>query len=258
MATLGYFDGFGSSVSLNASGDRLAVGAVGDAGARNDTLGAGAVRLFAFADRHFRGGVLASTIGKGYGGGGNIGVAGLGKFDRFGFSVSLNGSGDRLAVGAPGDDGARNGTPGAGAAYLFAFATRSLEGGALASTVGKGYAVAVPALGILDEFGASVSLNSSGSRLAVGAPGDDGAGGGAPNAGAAYLFVFDGSAFRDGALASIVGVGYAGGGDGAAEAPAPGSRIGGAVALDGAGRRLFAGSVGDARGEAGVMHLSSH
>ena len=175
-------DWFGRSVSLNATGDRLAVGAWYDHGADNGTSYAGAVYLFTFADDAFSGGRLAAVAGEGYTGdpvvdpgGRNVDVAALETEDVFGLSVSLNAAGDRLAVGARGDHGADNGTRQAGAVYLFTFSDSSFSGGRLAAVAGKGYTggrnVDVTALEDSDYFGLSVSLNATGDRLAVGARG---------------------------------------------------------------------------------------
>ena len=102
-------------------------------------LTAGAVYLFTFTNASFWGGRLAAVVGKGYTGGRNVDVAALDEDDQFGFSVSLNRAGTRLAVGARGDDGADNWTDSAGAVYLFAFSNASFSGGRLAATVGAGY-----------------------------------------------------------------------------------------------------------------------
>ena len=181
------FDRFGTSVSLNAAGTRLAVGAPSDDGAGNQTpdigglyWGVGAVYLFTFTDTAFSGGRLAAVVGNGYAGGRNIDVTALQVNDQFGFSVSLNAAGTRLAVGAVYDAGVGNTTARAGAAYLFTFTNASFSGGRLVATVGKGYRggrnVDVPVLERFDELGTSVSLNAAGTRLAVGAPGIDVAG----------------------------------------------------------------------------------
>ena len=87
-----------SSVSLNATGDRLAVGASFDDGFNNSASNSGAVYLFRFDDTNFSGGALRGVIGNGYTGGNNVTV-GLDGNDFFGSSVSLNAAGDRLAVG---------------------------------------------------------------------------------------------------------------------------------------------------------------
>jgi hypothetical protein len=133
-------DLFGWSVSLNAAGDRLAVGAPGDAGFGNAASFSGSVRLFTFANTSFGGGALAATIGRGYTGGSNLDLGtALESNDRFGQSVSLNAAGDRLAVGARFDDGFGNGFSNSGSVRLFTFANTSFGGGALAATIGRGY-----------------------------------------------------------------------------------------------------------------------
>ncbi|MBK7053240.1 MAG: hypothetical protein IPH54_22745, partial [Rhodoferax sp.] len=105
---------FGVSVSLNAGGDRLAVGAYGDGGFGNLTLDSGAVYLFSFSDTSFSGGALQGIVGKGYIGGKSVNVGSLEPLDMFGWSVALNASGDRLAVGAVRDNGFGNLTSGSG------------------------------------------------------------------------------------------------------------------------------------------------
>ena len=98
--------------------------------------------------------------------------------------------------------------------YLFTFTDDAFSGGRLAGEVGPhfrrniwGRNVNVHAEGG-DGFGASVSLNASGTRLAVGAPRDDGAGNQAFNSGAVYLFTFVDDAFWGGRLEGIMGLGY--------------------------------------------------
>jgi len=115
--------------------------------------------------------------------------------DEYGWSLAIDASGSRLVVGGIFEDGAGMGvdaTPsegaiGAGAAYVY------LRGGEgwyerhyiKAFNVGRG-----------DHFGASVSLSSSGSLLAVGAPIESSSGTsvgstpneGAPGSGAVYIY----------------------------------------------------------------------
>ncbi|HUP94373.1 MAG TPA: MBG domain-containing protein, partial [Burkholderiales bacterium] len=183
-------DQFGNAVSLNAAGDRLAVGAPADGGFGNANFSFGAVHLFTFTDTSFSGGALAATLGSGYTGGKNVNVA-LDRNDQFGYSVSLNAAGDRLAVGAPNDAGATNANASSGAVRLFTFSDTSFSGGALAATLGSGYTggknVNVT-LDNSDSFGAAVSFNAAGDRLAVGAPLDGGFGNANSNSGAVYLF----------------------------------------------------------------------
>lgn len=65
-------DAFGTSVALNAVGDLLAVGALGDDGKNEDASGSGAAYLLRFSDANFSGGTHVGTIGKGYNGAGDI------------------------------------------------------------------------------------------------------------------------------------------------------------------------------------------
>ncbi|MEW7009117.1 YDG domain-containing protein, partial [Lentilitoribacter sp. EG35] len=201
-------DLFGVDVSLD--GNRLAVGAYGDDNSNNTGNFPGAVYLFSFTDSTFNGGVLEAIIGKGYTGGKNIAVANLEDTDAFGQGLSL--SGNRLAVGAPNDDGFGNSFNGPGAVYLFSFADSAFTGGVLESIMGKGYAggknVNVTDLSDLDAFGGSLSLD--GNRLAVGAYVDDGNGDNFHNRGGVYLFSFVDSAFNGGALEARVGYHWSG------------------------------------------------
>ena len=131
-------DYFGTSVSLNASGSRLAVGAPGDGGAGNRADGAGAVYLYTFTDDAFSGGQLAAVVGKGYTGGENVDVGALEERDKFGTSVSLNASAGRLAVGASWDDGAGNQADHAGAVYLYTFTDDAFSGRTVRGGGGQG------------------------------------------------------------------------------------------------------------------------
>ena len=96
--------------------------------------------------------------------------------DYFGISVSLNSTGTLLAVGAYTQDSA---ALGAGKVYLF-----DVSG----STTTLRTTVVAPDAVAADAFGVSVSLNSTGTVLAVGAHAQDSA---AADAGKVYLF--DGS-----------------------------------------------------------------
>lgn len=122
--------------------------------------------------------------------------------DWFGYSIALSGDGNTLAVGAPREASPATGIDGnqgsnaashAGAVYVFVrdAGTWAQQAYVKASNTDAG-----------DEFGTSVALSHDGSTLAVGARLEDGAatgiGGnqasnGAPNAGAAYVFVRDAS-----------------------------------------------------------------
>ena len=249
VSSLEIGDIFGYSVALNATGDRLAVGAVNDAGAGNVASSSGAVRLFTFTDSSFSGGALAGTIGKGYTGGNNVNVSSLEAGDVFGNGVALNAAGDRLAVGANGDFGAGNVASNSGAVHLFTFTDGSFSGGALAGTLGLGYTggknVNVASLEAVDVFGYAVALNATGDRLAVGAEGDSGAGNVASFSGAVHLFTFTDTSFSGGALAGTIGLGYTGGKNVNVASLEAGDFFGSAVALNATGDRLAVGALGD-------------
>ena len=242
-------DAFGGSVSLNAVGDRLAVGTVYDDGNGNAVTDSGAVYLFSFSDVDFTGGVLGATVGRGYSGGNNIDVVALESTDVFGSDVSLNAAGDRLAVGAHGDDGNGNVAADSGAVYLFSFTDADLTGGELTATLGKGYSsgdnLDVSALEAGDYFGGAVSLNATGDRLAVGAYGDDGSSNQVTNAGAVHYFGFTDTSFSGGELAATIGATYSGDYDLDLTRLEAGDWFGGAVSLNAAGDRLAAGASGD-------------
>ena len=59
-----------------------------------------------------------------------------------------------------------------------------------------------------DKFGRSVSFDSTGKRLAVGATGDDGKGHGVVGAGAVYLITFDDTSYDNGQIVGVIGAGY--------------------------------------------------
>ena len=117
-----------------------------------------------------------------------IKASNAGAQDFFGQSVSLSQDGSILAVGAHQEDGPANGSSNAGAVYVFSRSgsTWSEQAQLTASNPGAG-----------DLFGDSVSLDDSGTTLAIGASGEDSnataangdqANDSAINAGAAYVF----------------------------------------------------------------------
>ncbi|MFN8720795.1 MAG: beta strand repeat-containing protein, partial [Rhodospirillales bacterium] len=256
---------FGSSVALSADGTRLAVGAERDDGAGNAVSDSGAVYLFSFTDTAFSGGALQATLGKGYTGGKNVDVAALGTGDLFGSSVALSADGTRLAVGAERDDGAGNAVSDSGAVYLFSFTDTSFSGGQLVGTIGKGYTATAPgldvsALGANDWFGVSVALSANGTRLAVGALNDDGAGNAVTDSGAVYLFSFTDTAFSGGTLQATLGKGYTGGKNVDVAALESSDQFGGSVALSADGTRLAVGAfeddgAGNAVANSGAVYL---
>ncbi|MHC1730133.1 MAG: hypothetical protein AB9866_29740 [Syntrophobacteraceae bacterium] len=145
-------DQFGSSVSM--SKDTIVAGAPGD---DDKGSGSGSVYVYVLDNGAW---IKQAKLVAGDGAGG----------DSFGRSVGL--SGDTIVVGAPGDDVKGSNS---GSAYVFV----------RTNGVWKKQARLVPSDGGAgDSFGSSVAI--SGSRIVVGAPGDDDKG---ANAGAAYVFV---------------------------------------------------------------------
>ncbi|MBB4632917.1 beta strand repeat-containing protein [Sphingosinicella soli] len=259
-------DNFGNAVSLNAAGDRLAVGANGDDGSDDLTSGAGAVYLFAFANTDFTGASQTGTIGKGYAGAGDVSLA-LDVNEQLGLAVSLNAAGDRLAVGAPGDAGNSNTATNAGAVYLLSFTDTDFSGGTLSAQIGSGYSggknLDLDNLEAGDRFGISLALNAAGDRLAVGAFLDSGASNRTAGSGAVYLFGFQDTDFYGGSLTGVIGSGYARTLDLALNGlPDTGEQFGMSVALNGAGDRLAVGAfadngAGNTTAGAGAVYLFS-
>lgn len=193
-------DAFGSSLTLSADGNTLAVGAPGEdsdssgtsaaAQNSNEASNAGAVYIF-------------ERSGSGWSQRQYVKASNPGQSDEFGNSLSLSADGNTLAVGAlheasdaaHGDDSDQTNDDAAGAGAVYVFVRD--ESGWLQQAYVK-----ASNTGSADEFGSSVALSADGNTLAVGAAGEDSnaigtAGGGqgnnaALNAGAAYLFVRSG------------------------------------------------------------------
>jgi hypothetical protein len=154
IAPFGFATGWGTGLSLNGSGDTLAIG-----------VSSNIVRVYYWSGFSWeRKGVDI------------IGQSGL----NFGEAISLNQNGNVLAIGFPRNNG---GNPlGYVKVYSFNGSTWTQMG---ANINGE-------ALG--DKFGTSVALNSSGTRLVVGAPGNDGL---VANSelGAIYVYSWNGSSW---------------------------------------------------------------
>ena len=203
-------DHFGFSVALD--GGNLAVGADRDDGGSTDpNADRGAVYLFNGSDLTQHKKVDS-----------NSGLVTLSDKEFFGRAVALDG--DRLAVGAPTDEGF-------GAVYLFTGVT-SPNFSSLAPQKSLGVDSGVPDLKAGDRFGLAVALN--GNQLAVGAPGDDTGG---SNRGGVYVFGGAGADFA--ALARAKKLTTSTGATGMPEL-ANEDQFGFAVALD--GDRLAVGS----------------
>lgn len=263
-------DNFGASVAFNGTGDRLAVGAMGDDFANVDEdetdAKAGAVYLFSFTDTN---GAISNfeteaVIGKGYSGGkyfsvdtllGDVDTPGS---DQFGTSLALSDDATLLAIGASGDDGATIGgvddpiaTRGTGAVYLFKFDDGSFSGASLEGIIGKNYEDAdtplpqslnVSSIAKHDAFGRSLAFNGAGNRLAVGAHTAEAADGTQTSSGAVFLFSFSDNAFSGAALEATFGIGYSGGKNFDVSGLEAGDRFGTGVALNTAGDRLAVGA----------------
>ena len=208
---------FGSSVSLD--GTRLAVGAPNDDGQGDSGNHEGAVYLFTFTDSVFSNngsatdgtGALQGLIGEGYNTRSkDVNISSLlDNDDNFGSSVSLDGT--LLAVGALNDDASGNTTSDSGAAYLFSFSDSVFTGGSRVATIGDGYTGGENInenLDISDNFGRSISLD--GTRVVIGASGDDGSGNVGSEEGAVYLYTFTGS-FTSITKQATIGESYTGG-----------------------------------------------
>ena len=145
---------FGWSVALD--GDRLAVAAVTDGTAG---FSRGAVHLFTGVGSDFSGLTWQKKLASGAGA---IGMPILADVDWFGSSLALDG--DRLAVGAVGDD---TGGSGSGAVHLFTGVGTNFAGLTWQKKLSSGTgAIGMPTLGDSTQFGWSVALY--GDRLAVG------------------------------------------------------------------------------------------
>ena len=110
--------------------------------------------------------------------------------EQFGWSVSLNGDGTRLAVGAPGYP--NGSTLGGVKVYSFSGTTWTSLGGVIVGVYGTGTGEGCLA-------GRSVSLNSAGTIVAFGEPNTDnynvGSGSGSVGQGRARVFQYNGSAW---------------------------------------------------------------
>ena len=155
-----FFDSFGSACSLSEDGNRIAIG---DPTATGSFVESGVVQIFDWNGASW---VQAGTD-----------IPGDASFDDYGHSVSLSGDGNRLAIGAPGNDG--NGSN-AGHVKIFEW------DGVNWSQVGT----AIEGEAADDDSGWSVSLTHDGNLLAIGSPGNDDNG---SNSGQVRLYSWDGT-----------------------------------------------------------------
>jgi hypothetical protein len=136
-------DGFGFSVSLTSNGNRLAVGApYGDAGGADR----GYVRVYDWS------GTAWSQVG------GDI--TGVNNYDYAGWSVDISSDGSRVVVGLRGADG--NGSnSGTTRIYDYSGTAWVQVGGDIEGSAGNDYS------------GSFVTISGDGTRVGIGAPGND-------------------------------------------------------------------------------------
>jgi hypothetical protein len=156
----------GVAVSLSSSGSRVAIGAFHNAGTGTD---AGHVRIYQWD------GVAWVQLG--------ADINGEAANDASGVSVSLSSDGTRVAIGATGNDG--NG-PNAGHVRIYQW------NGTAWVQLGADIDGEFDGLSLGDQSGSSVSLSSDGTRLAIGAPFNDGNG---SDAGHVRIYQWNGTAW---------------------------------------------------------------
>jgi hypothetical protein len=157
-------DNFGSSLSLNSTGNRLIIGAP-----KNGALDAGRARVYEYISSNWTqlgtniDGVTATGQNLSWaktinGNGIAIGLNDLTSGENLGWSVTINAAGDRVAIGAPYADFLSRYNRGYVRVYEYSSGTWNLLGqtleGELAETTG----------------GWSLSMNAAGSRLVLGSP----------------------------------------------------------------------------------------
>ena len=140
------YDDSGGAVSLSSNGNRLAIGARYNWSNGRES---GHVRVYQWSD--------TAWVQLGHD------IDGNSERDQFGRALSLSSDGNRLAVGVPYSDS--NGSD-SGQVITYQWS------GAAWTQVGAG----IDGEAADDLFGESVSLNSDGTRLAIGAPKNDGNG----------------------------------------------------------------------------------
>ena len=147
-------DNSGFSVSINAAGNRVAIGTPYNDGVNGYDSRRGHVRIFQFD------GTSWSQMGSD--------IDGRAEFDYSGWSVSLNADGNRVAIGATiyDVDGAGNSRPG-GYVRIYEYIDGDWQK----------LDIDIEAESLGDENGFSVSLNASGDRVAISAPYNDGVNG---------------------------------------------------------------------------------
>ena len=159
--TAGDYSGY--SVSMNAAGDKVAIGAIN---ATWDGDYQGHVRIFSWN------GSAWDKLG--------LDIDGEADTDQSGISVSLNAVGDRVAIGARFNDGISGSDSGHIRVYRWTGSAWEKLGNDIDGEAAS------------DNSGRSVSLNDSGDTVAIGANLNDGA---ASNAGHVRIYRYNGSSW---------------------------------------------------------------
>lgn len=157
-------DNLGWSVAISGDGTVLAAGAP-----QHQSSAHGYVNVYHLTSNS---GQLSNTISSS--GSWTSSMSPVLSLDRFGHSVSLDNAGGILAIGAP-KSNVTNGALSAGIAAVFLQDPSTSQWSVMGGKVFEGEAG--------DELGFSVSLSSSGTRIAVGAPQTD-------NSGAVIIYDF--------------------------------------------------------------------
>jgi hypothetical protein len=158
-------DYFGCSVSMNAAGDRVAIGSY---------KGTGYVKVYTYNGTNW------TQLG--------TNINGQATDEEFGISVSMNAAGDRVVIGAHFNDAIPNNS---GSVRVYSYnGTAWVQLGADINGDASG-----------NQFGCSVSMNAAGNRVAIGARSRQNVT--ITTAGAAYLYEYNGTSWVK--LASVFG-----------------------------------------------------
>jgi len=201
-------DRSGWSISLDSDGDRVAIGAVWNDGTASN---AGHVRIYSWNGSSW------SQLG--------ADINGEAAGDHSGFLVSLDSDGDRVAIGAYFNDGTASN---AGHVRIYSW------NGSSWSQLGAD----IDGEAANDLFGAAVSLDSDGDRVAIGAYANDGGG---SDAGHVRVFSWNGSSWSQ--LGADI------------DGEAAGDQSGISVSLDSDGDRLAIGGWGNDGGGSNAGHV---
>jgi hypothetical protein len=143
-------DGSGSSVAMSANGNRVAVGAPGNDGRGSNS---GRVRIYDYSSSTSTWNPVGQDID------------GEAAGDGSGRSVAMSADGNRVAIGAPGNDG-RGFSSGHVRVYDYSSSTSTWN------PVGQD----IDGERFFDQSSFSVAMSADGNRVAIGAPGNDGRG----------------------------------------------------------------------------------